>query len=89
MVTTQWAHHGFLMEAYGPTCFASALVLEGATLRYEFRRAWLGGVPLPRWLSPKIEGAVHGAAGGWQLEVHVAGPIVGMLVHYHGWIEPE
>lgn len=87
--TVQWARGGLLMERYGPTAFASALVIEGSCLRYEFRRAWVTGVRLPRRLSPRVDGRVDAGDGGWRVAVRIGAPCLGELVHYEGWVEPE
>jgi hypothetical protein len=87
--TVQWAADGLLMEGLGPAYFASELVLDGPCLRYEFRRAWLAGMPLPRGLSPHIAGTVIAGEGSWRIDVDIAAPILGSLVRYSGEIEPE
>ena len=87
--TVQWAREEMLMEALGRVCFCCALVLEGPRLRYEFRRAWFAGIPIPRWLSPSVMSYVEAGDAGWFVVVHVLAPLLGALVKYEGWIEPE
>jgi Domain of unknown function (DUF4166) len=87
--TVQWAQGDLLIESYGPTAFSSALVVEGSCLRYEFRRAWVIGILLPRRLAPLVDGRADAGDGGWRVAVRVAAPILGELVHYEGWVEPE
>jgi hypothetical protein len=77
------------MEAFGPVSFASALVLDGSCLRYEFQRAWFARVPLPRWLSPSARGLVDAGERGWRVSVRIDAPCLGELIHYEGWVEPE
>jgi hypothetical protein len=77
------------MERLGPVVFASALVLDGPCLRYEFKRAWLGGIALPHCISPVVAGSTVAGAAGWQVEVYVLAPFLGELVRYEGWVEPE
>ena len=89
METVQWGRAGLLMEAYGRTTFSSELVVDGPWLRYEFRRAWYSGISLPRRLAPHVEGTVCAGLDGWRVDVRVAAPFVGWLVHYEGWIAPE
>jgi hypothetical protein len=89
LCTIQWCRDGLLMERLGLVVFASALVLEGTCLRYEFRRAWLAGIPLPRWLSPVVAGSTVAGDAEWQVEVHIIAPFLGEVVHYQGWVEPE
>jgi hypothetical protein len=87
--TVQWAWRGLLMESFGPVAFACALVVEGSRLHYEFRRAWFSVFPLPRWLAPHVVSFVDAGEGGWRLTVRIFAPILGELVRYEGWIEPE
>lgn len=89
LVTVEWARGELLMEAIGPTSFSSALVVDGASLRYEFRRAWIVGVPLPGSLSPVVDGSADAGDGGWRVTVRIAAPVLGELVRYEGWVEPE
>ncbi|WP_422931897.1 DUF4166 domain-containing protein [Singulisphaera sp. PoT] len=89
MKTVQYARGGLLVESIGPSAFASELILDGPFLNLEFRRAWVLGVPLPKRLAPLVDGRVVAGEGGWQLAVRVEVPILGELVRYEGWIEPE
>lgn len=87
--TVQWERDGALIEALGATTFSSALVVVGSCLRYEFRRAWVAGIPLPRRLGPVIDGWVDAGSNGWRVVVRIAAPLLGELVRYEGWVEPE
>jgi hypothetical protein len=89
LATRQWANGDLLMERSGFVSFSSALVVEGTTLRYEFRRAWFAGIPLPSWLSPSVEGSVDAGDTGWRTVVRVFAPFFGEIVRYEGWVEPE
>jgi hypothetical protein len=89
VVTVEWARDGLLIEAMGLTSFSSALSVDGSCLRYEFRRAWFAGIPLPRRLAPFVEGRVDADERGWRVVVRIAAPFLGELVHYDGWVEPE
>jgi hypothetical protein len=88
-VTVQWADGNLLMERLGLTSFSSALVVQGSRLRYEFRRAWFAGIPLPIWVSPYVDGYVDAGEAGWRASVHIFAPVLGEIVHYEGWVEPE
>jgi hypothetical protein len=87
--TVQWMRGSLLMEAFGPVTFSSELVIDGSRLRYEFRRTWFAGIPLPRELSPSVDGSVNARDDGWRVSVRIFAPFLGELVHYEGWIEPE
>jgi len=89
LVTVQWAMRDLLMESLGPVVFSSVLVLDGPRLRYEFRRAWFAGIPLPRWTSPSVSGSAVARDSGWRVEVHVVAPFLGEIVRYEGWVELE
>ena len=89
LVTVQWASGDLVLESLGPFTYSSELVVQGSCLRNEFRRAWVMGLPLPRWLAPLIEGAVEAGDDGWHLAVRIGAPILGELVRYEGWVEPE
>jgi hypothetical protein len=87
--TVQWMHDGLLMESFGATTFSSVLTIEESCLRYEFRRAWFAGILLPRRFAPFVDGRVYAGDGGWRVVVRISAPLVGDLVHYEGWVEPE
>ncbi len=54
VVSTQWERDQLLIERFGLNSFSSSLKVDGADLVYEFRQAWLAGVPMPAWLSPRV-----------------------------------
>jgi hypothetical protein len=87
--TVQWMRGDLLMEAFGLTSFSSALVIDGSCLRYEFRRAWWAGIPLPPGMAPFVDGRVDAGEDGWRVSVRIGAPFLGELVHYQGWIGPE
>jgi hypothetical protein len=89
LVSTQWADGSLLLERVGLISFACALAVEGSRVGYEFRRAWLVGIPLPTWLSPYVDGRVDAADTGWRVSVHVYAPFFGQILQYQGWVEPE
>jgi hypothetical protein len=89
LASRQWAKGNLLMERVGLVSFSSALVVDGSSVRYEFRRAWLAGIPLPHWLSPFVDGCVHAGDTGWRAVVHVFAPYLGEILRYEGWVEPE
>jgi Domain of unknown function (DUF4166) len=87
--STQWTREGLLIEAFGAGSFSCALVIDGLCLRYEFRRAWLLGIPIPGWLTPRVDGRVRAGDTGWRVVVRFRVPLLGEIVHYEGWVEPE
>jgi hypothetical protein len=87
--TVQWAQGELLMEAAGPVSFSSVLILEGSSLNYLFQRAWFWRVPIPRWLAPEVVGRAAAGEKGWHVDVRIKAPLLGELVHYQGWMEPQ
>jgi hypothetical protein len=87
--TVQWASNNYLMESFGHTSFSSKLVVDGSRLCYQFHCAWYRGIRLPLFLSPCIKGVVEAGETGWIVDVRIAAPVLGWLVHYRGWIEPD
>jgi hypothetical protein len=88
LVSVQSADRDLLMERFGLAAFSTKLVIAGPCVRYEFRRAWLAGIPLPRRLAPVVNGWVVAGDSGWQVVVHLLIPFVGEILHYDGWVQP-
>ncbi|NML05921.1 SDR family oxidoreductase [Sphingomonas sp. G-3-2-10] len=86
--STLSAKGGLAIERFGPLRFGFDLPSDGEGLRMVFRRWSLFGVPLPRFLAPRI------AAREWQederfrFEVEVAAPLIGRVIRYSGWLVP-
>lgn len=89
VVSRQWERDHLLIEEFGVSSFSSRLTTAGALLTYEFKQAWLAGVALPWWLSPRVEGRVTGEEAGWHVSVRVFAPVLGEILHYEGRVEPE
>lgn len=84
--TLQWQSRNLLIESGGPMRFGFELIADKSSLRYRLVRAWFCLVPLPRWLSPRLEGIESHREGGWNVEVKFALPVVGMLIRYEGFV---
>jgi hypothetical protein len=89
VVTVQWVRGNVLMESRGWTSLSAELVIEGSRLQYVFCRAWFAGIPIPRGLSPSVESYVDAGETGWRVVVRIFAPMLGELIRYEGWIEPE
>jgi hypothetical protein len=88
LVSVQWADDGLLIERFGAVSLSSRLDLVASLLRYEFVEARIAGIRLPSWLTPQVEGTVLAVEGSWHVVVRVTAPIVGLIVHYEGMVEP-
>ena len=79
-----------LIEQYGINSFSSSVTVDGPDVIYEFQPAWLAGViPLPSWLSPRVDGQVRGEETRWRVLVSIVAPFLGEIVRYEGWVQPE
>jgi hypothetical protein len=87
--TVQEARGPWLCERAGPAMFVfTALAGEdGLALRLEGFR--LLGVPLPPALHPQVKTFERERDGRYEFEVEARLPLVGLLVRYAGWLEPQ
>ncbi|HYI40612.1 MAG TPA: DUF4166 domain-containing protein [Allosphingosinicella sp.] len=85
---------GRLTERFGVLRFAFELPsgkagpCDEAGLRMVIRRWWLGPLPLPLFLAPRSEAREWEEGGRFHFDVPIALPLLGLLVHYRGWLEP-
>lgn len=85
LTTLQWAWRGLLVEGMGPLRWGFRLTACPGSLRFDRERAWLGALPLPAVLAPRITAIVTEAGpDSWNVTVRVAAPILGLLVAYEG-----
>ncbi len=91
-----WAADGLLCERLGLATFGFRLSVEHDELVWRVERfRTLGIVPLPaRWFSgvqarESAECSVESAADGgrYRFDVRAALPLIGLLVHYRGWLD--
>lgn len=87
--TVQWARAGLLIETAGPLRFGFQVVASPEGLRFEQKRGWLYGLPLPRALTPQIRAEATAGEVSWTIDVRVAAPCVGLLARYYGEVTPE
>ncbi|HYJ81633.1 MAG TPA: DUF4166 domain-containing protein [Allosphingosinicella sp.] len=80
---------GRLTERFGLVRFAFDLPADSRGLRMIIRRWWLGPLPLPLFLAPRSEASEWEEGGRFHFDVPIALPLLGPLVHYRGWLEPE
>jgi predicted dinucleotide-binding enzyme len=74
-------------ERFGPLRFVFDLPSDGEGLRMVLRRWTAFGVPMPRFLGPRIEAREWEEGGRFRFEVGVRLPVVGDVVRYTGWLE--
>lgn len=74
-------------ERFGPLRFAFDLPSDGEGLRMVLRGWSAFGVPMPRFLGPRITAREWVGEGRFRFEVGVSLPLLGEVVHYVGWLE--
>lgn len=77
-----------LVERFGPLCFTFALSAAAAGLMMDITKWSLGPIPLPQWLAPRSPAREWEADGLFHFDVPIDLPLVGRVVHYHGWLDP-
>jgi hypothetical protein len=88
--TAQAEYRGLLVESSGPGSLGFELVVADGALLFRPRRAWLFGLPWPRWLAPDVEAENRpGAAGSWRVCVRFRVPLLGRVAEYEGDVTPE
>ncbi|RYD83983.1 MAG: DUF4166 domain-containing protein, partial [Sphingomonadales bacterium] len=73
-------------ERFGPLRFIFDLPSDGEGLRMALMDWTLFGVPMPRFLGPRINAREWVAEGRFHFEVTVRMPVIGDVVHYTGWL---
>lgn len=89
MTSRLWDHDGLLHEQLGLAQFAFRLRVEAGALLWQVERVRVFGLALPaRWFV-----AVHACEfecdGRYHFDVQAAMPLVGPLLCYRGWLEPD
>jgi hypothetical protein len=79
--------HGCVVERFGPLRFRFDLVNEGSGLRMVLRNWSVARLPLPLALAPRASAREWEEAGLFRFDVSVALPLVGLVVHYQGWLD--
>lgn len=89
LITEQWHRDGLLIEQAGPMRFGFRLTGDETCMVFDMQRSWLFGLPLPRFLSPRVDAVVtgHGSCAWWTV-VNVRVPVFGQVVRYEGEMRP-
>lgn len=78
-----------LVEQFGPLRFGIELRHEPSGLSMPFRRWWIGPVPMPAFLLPRGMAREYEVGHRFHFDVPIALPLIGLLVHYRGWLTPR
>jgi hypothetical protein len=79
-------HKGRLVERFGPLRFQFDLPSDARRLEMRIVGWSCFGVPLPLALAPQSIAREWEEAGRFHFDVPIALPLVGMVVHYRGWL---
>ena len=80
---------GLLVESFGPSSFGIELVPVDGRLVYKVLRWSFLGIPMPMFLAPISETAEFVAEERFCFSVRISLPLIGLLVHYQGYLEPD
>jgi Domain of unknown function (DUF4166)/Saccharopine dehydrogenase NADP binding domain len=80
---------GLLCEGFGPFTFGLAVLTGDGRLRLVVRRWAFLGVALPIGLAPSGHAIENEVDGRFHFDVLIGAPLIGMIVRYRGWLEPE
>jgi Domain of unknown function (DUF4166) len=84
-----WTDGELLCERLGLVVFGFRLSVEGGEIVWRTVRVRVFGfVPLPPSCFAGVQARESGVGGRYRFEVRAELPIVGLLVHYRGWLEP-
>lgn len=78
-----------LTESFGPFQFRFGLPTTDKGLQMEMTGWKFWFVPLPLFLAPKSQASEWDQDGIFHFDVPIALPIVGLMVHYRGWLKPS
>jgi hypothetical protein len=78
-----------VVEGFGPLRFRFTLPSDGAGLKMVLQRWTCLGLPLPRALAPQSAAREWAEEGRFHFDVPISLPLLGLLVHYTGWLIPD
>lgn len=76
-----------LVERFGLLRFGFGLPSDADGLTMIMRRWWIGPLRLPLGLAPHSTAREWEADGIFHFDVSISLPLIGMLVHYRGWLK--
>ncbi|HKU95281.1 MAG TPA: DUF4166 domain-containing protein [Vineibacter sp.] len=80
---------GVIVERFGAVAFAMQAAASAHGIDLHLCRGSVLGVPLPRFLWPRIVANERADdAGRFRFDVEIGLPVIGRLVHYRGWLAP-
>lgn len=80
---------GELIERFGPLRFRFSLEEKDGGIAMTHRGWSAFGLKMPIWLGPSGTARESGEGGLFTFDVPVAVPLLGEIVRYRGWLQPE
>lgn len=80
---------GHLLERFGPLCFRFALEEREGGIAMVHRGWTVFGVGMPRRLGPSGTATETGEGGLFVFDVPISLPLLGEVVRYRGWLQPD
>jgi hypothetical protein len=77
------------IERMGPIKLRLGIVNENGAVVYRVNKAQLWGIPLPGFLSPRLNARESERNGKYVFQVRVSLPVLGRLVAYYGELQLE
>ncbi len=84
-----WDSDGLLCEKLGLATFGFALSVENGVLFWRIRRVSSLGIPLPAKWFDGVTAREFEAEGRYRFDVRAELPLIGLLVHYRGWLDVD
>lgn len=78
----------YLTESFGPFQFRFNLPVTDNGLAMEMAGWKFWFVPLPLFLAPQSRASEWDEDGRFHFDVPIALPVIGLMVHYRGWLKP-
>lgn len=89
MRSRMWVAGGRLCERLGLVTFAFELDVEHDALTWRVAAVQVLGVPLPAGLFRDVSASEFEEEGRYRFDVRAALPVIGLLVHYTGWLHVD
>lgn len=89
MPSRLWPCGGLLCERLGLVTFGFRLGVDRGALTWDVARVRVFGLPLPARAFNNVSARESEEDGRYVFDVRAALPLVGLLVHYRGWLHVE
>jgi hypothetical protein len=89
MPSRLWDADGLLREKLGLATFGFRLDVRDGELTWRIERVSALGIPLPARMFRGVVARESERDGRYRFDVRAELPIVGLLVHYRGWLDVE